>query len=93
MIFSIFILFMLPYILKGLIIRSGMFRPWHAISFWLLVIICFQLGWIGGLPVLSPYLEVSQWYVIFYFIIFLLMFPAGVFIDKLVYHGLYFKKK
>jgi quinol-cytochrome oxidoreductase complex cytochrome b subunit len=93
MIFSLVILFLLPYILKGLIIRSGTFRPWHAISFWILVVTCLQLSWIGGLPVLSPYLELSQWYVILYFLIFIVLFPAGIFIDKLVYHGLIYRKE
>jgi len=77
MVFSLVVLFMLPYILKGLIIRSGTFRPWHAISFWILVVTCLQLSWIGGLPVLSPYLEVSQWYVILYFFNIFFIFSVG----------------
>ena len=82
---SIFILFLIPLILDKLIIKSNTFRPLNAIWFWILVAICLELGWVGGLPVLSPYLEVGKIFVFLYFIIFIIFFPFGIFFDKFVY--------
>jgi ubiquinol-cytochrome c reductase cytochrome b subunit len=84
MILSIFVLIVLPYILKNLIIRNGGFRPLHAVSFWLFVVICIQLSWFGGVAVLSPNLELSQLYVIFYFWLIVFFFPFSNFIDKTI---------
>lgn len=91
MILSIIILFCLPYISKIQIIRSGNFRPIFIILFCILIVVCLQLSWIGGLPVLSPYLEISQLFVFLFFFIFLIGFPFSNFIDKLIYHALIIK--
>jgi ubiquinol-cytochrome c reductase cytochrome b subunit len=85
MVLSIIVLILLPYIMKNSIIRSGSFRPCHKFFFWIFLVICILLSWIGGIPVIEPYLTVGRILSVFYFIIVLVCFPLSIFIDKLVY--------
>ena len=89
---SIIVLILIPYIMKNSIIRSGSFRPLHKLFFWILLVTCILLSWIGGIPVIEPYLTVGRFLSILYFIIILVFFPLGIFIDKLVYNA-YIKSK
>lgn len=75
-------LFILPYLLKGFLIRSSVFKPWHASWFWIFVSTVILLGWIGGLPVMEPYLGFGQKLCLLYFLILLLFFPLGGPIEK-----------
>jgi len=86
-ILSIVVLILIPYIMKHSIIRSGSFRPTHKIIFWLLLVTCILLSWIGGIPVIEPYLTIGRLLSIFYFIIILILLPLGIFIDKIVYNS------
>ena len=85
MIISIIILMVLPYIMKNAIIRSGFFRPAHKIFFWIFFFNCCLLGWIGGIPVMEPYLTVGRLLSFLYFFLILVLFPLAVFIDRTVY--------
>ena len=78
-------LLILPYIMKNSIIRSGSFRPCHKLFFWIFLVVCILLAWIGGIPVIEPYLTVGRVLSIVYFVIILICFPLSIFIDKLVY--------
>ena len=85
MVLSIVVLLVIPYIMKNSIIRSGSFRPCHKLFFWIFVVICILLAWIGGIPVIEPYLTIGRILSILYFINILILFPLGIFIDKLIY--------
>jgi quinol-cytochrome oxidoreductase complex cytochrome b subunit len=85
MVLSIIVLLILPYIMKNSIIRSGSFRPCHKLFFWIFLVICILLAWIGGIPVIEPYLTVGRVLSVLYFVIILICFPLSIFIDKLIY--------
>lgn len=57
---SIVCIFLLPFFCKGFIIRSTSFRPVYGIFVYLFFSVCFFLGWIGSLPVMSPYFEIVK---------------------------------
>jgi len=44
---------------------------------WIFVSNILLLGWIGGLPVMEPYLGFGQFLCILYFFILLFLFPLG----------------
>ena len=92
MVISIVILMFLPYIMKNVIIRSGLFRPAHKIFFWIFVFNCCLLGWIGGIPVMEPYLSVGRFLSFLYFFFLLALFPLAAFIDRTVYDAYNLKK-
>ena len=87
MIISIIILMFLPYILRNAIIRSGAFRPAHKVFFWIFIFNCILLGWIGGIPVMDPYLGVGRFLSFFYFFFILVLFPLAIFIDRAIYNS------
>ena len=93
MVISIIILIFLPYIMKNAIIRSGVFRPAHKIFFWIFVFNCLLLGWIGGIPVMEPYLTVGRILSFLYFFFLLILFPLAIFIDRTVYDAYNLKNK
>lgn len=72
---SIVVLLLLPLYLK-VSIRSLLFRTFSKILFWIFVVDCLVLGWIGGKPIESPYYEIGQFATVFYFSYFLLILPA-----------------
>jgi len=78
-------LLLLPFILKNTFIRSGLFKPFFALTFWFFVLDCLLLGWIGCLPVMSPYLFIGQLLTVLYFFIILVLFPLNNIFDKLLY--------
>jgi len=85
MILSIFILLFIPYIMKNGIIRSGSFRPCHKLFFWIFVVICILLAWIGGLPVIEPYLTIGRVLSVLYFVNIIILFPLAILVDKVIY--------
>jgi ubiquinol-cytochrome c reductase cytochrome b/c1 subunit len=74
----------LPFYNKGLI-RSAMFRPFHAFFIWVFFFVCLLLGWIGGLPVIYPFYEVGQILTFLYFFILLIIFPFLNFFERIIY--------
>jgi|GraSoiStandDraft_30_1057271.scaffolds.fasta_scaffold55807_2 ubiquinol-cytochrome c reductase cytochrome b subunit len=97
MAFSIIVLFLMPYITKNNIIRSGLYKPCYKLFFWFFLFVCILLTWIGGIPVIEPYLTIGRILSVLYFVIVLVLFPLGAFIDKLIYNiyflNYYFNKK
>jgi len=85
MVCSVLVLFYLPRLCSGFLIRSGHFKPWHASWFWIFVGVCFELIWIGSLPVMDPFLGIGLYYALFYFLILLVFFPLSGPIEHLVY--------
>jgi len=80
MLCSILILAAVPFIIKPEV-RSMAFRPLSRYLFWIFVIDCLVLGWIGGKPVQYPYLEIGQVATIMYFCYFLVFYPAIIWIE------------
>jgi ubiquinol-cytochrome c reductase cytochrome b/c1 subunit len=78
-------IFLLPYICKSFIIRTGAFRPFYAVGVWAFFFVCYGLGWIGGLPVVSPFYEIGQLLTFLYYFLLLIIFPICGYVEKIVY--------
>jgi ubiquinol-cytochrome c reductase cytochrome b subunit len=78
---SIAVLFVLPFLLKPLV-RSLAFRPLSRALFWLLVVDCVILTWIGGCPAEYPYVQVGRLATAYYFLHFLVLAPGVIFLEK-----------
>jgi len=84
---ALFILsiFLLPFVSKNAIIRSGSFRPFYIFFAWSLICICFMLGWIGGAHVITPYIDIGHALTNLYFFIFFVCIPVVCYFEKLIY--------
>jgi ubiquinol-cytochrome c reductase cytochrome b/c1 subunit len=89
MLASILTLFIVPVLLKPEI-RSMQFRPFSRYLFWVFVIDCLLLGYIGGKPVQYPYLEIGQVATIFYFFYFFIIYPFVIFMEKWFWSNKYY---
>ena len=77
MLMSILILLALPFLNKSEV-RSSQFRPLHRKLFWLLVIDCVILCWIGGNVPETPYVQIGLSATIFYFGYFCILPVLGM---------------
>ncbi len=71
---SILVLFVLPW-LDTSKVRSMRFRPVARLWFFLLVITCLALGWLGGKPAEGVYVMWAQIFTAYYFGFFLIILP------------------
>ena len=71
---SILILFVLPWLDRSPV-RSASYRPLYKIAFWVFLINCLVLGYIGGMPAEEPYLTISRICATYYFLHFLIIVP------------------
>tara|TARA_R110002126_G_scaffold96295_27_gene225367 strand:- start:1973 stop:3247 length:1275 start_codon:yes stop_codon:yes gene_type:complete len=71
---SILILFFLPW-LDTSKVRSAVYRPWYKLFYWLFVIDCILLGWLGAKPAEGLYTAMAQVGTAFYFAFFLIILP------------------
>jgi quinol-cytochrome oxidoreductase complex cytochrome b subunit len=78
---AIVVLLLLPFINTSEI-RSSAFRPLFRKFFWLFIVDCLILGWIGGQPVEDPYVIIGQIATVYYFFFFLVIIPALGYIEK-----------
>lgn len=78
---AILILLALPYINTSEI-RSTTFRPIYKKLYWIFLANCGILGWIGGNPVESPYIEIGQIATVYYFGFFLVGIPLVGILEK-----------
>jgi len=85
MFFSIVILFFLP-LLNVSNIRSAWFRPLYRPVFWLFVVDCLILGWIGGNTADAPYVQIGQVATAFYFTYFLILIPLIAKLESYIYY-------
>jgi uncharacterized membrane protein len=53
---------------------------------WFFIFVCLLLGWIGSLPVISPFIEIGQLLTFLYFFILLIAFPFIGYIEKHIYY-------
>jgi len=65
-------LFALPFINTSYV-RSSSFRPLHQKLFWLFLVDCLLLGWIGCQPVEAPYVIIGKISLVGLFIYFAIM--------------------
>lgn len=71
---AIGVLFVLPW-LDTHPVRSGRFRPFYRWFFWILVIDCFVLGWVGANPPEGSFLLIGRLATAYYFFHFLVLLP------------------
>ena len=71
---AVFILFLLPWLDKHPV-KSATFRPIYQQFFWLFVLDCFILGWVGLNPPTGHYIYIGRAATIFYFSFFIVILP------------------
>lgn len=71
---AIFILFLVPW-LDTSRVRSTSYRPVYKWFFWLFVLTCIALGYLGAKPAEGGYLIAAQVFTFYYFAHFLLVMP------------------
>jgi len=71
---AILILFFLPW-LDSHKTRSAKYRPMYKMFFWVFLIDCLILGWVGGKPAEGTYVTISRVAAAYYFGFFLLIMP------------------
>jgi ubiquinol-cytochrome c reductase cytochrome b subunit len=80
MIGAILILLLLPILHDST--RSGIFRPYFGILYWFLVADFILLGWVGQMPVETPYIEIGIFATSFYFQYFLFFVPVLAYLEE-----------
>ncbi|NFV81276.1 cytochrome b [Magnetospirillum aberrantis] len=78
---AIIILFFLPW-LDTSKVRSAKFRPWYRQFFWLFLVDCVVLGYVGGKPAEEPLVTIGQIATAYYFAHFLIIMPLLGKIEK-----------
>lgn len=72
---SLLVMLLIPFI-NSSEVRSSAFRPLFKITFWLLILSFFLLGWVGQMPVEYPYTEIGVVCMFYYFSFFLIIIPS-----------------
>jgi len=72
---SILVLLILPWMDRSKV-RSAKFRPIQRGFFWILVIDCIVLGYIGGKPAEGVFVPIGQWATLYYFAHFIVVIPV-----------------
>jgi len=87
---SIFVLFVVPWLDRSPV-RSARFRPVYKWFFWILLLDCFLLGFVGGHPPTAKVFEGVEWLefidlghvgTAWYFIHFLVILPVLGMVEK-----------
>ncbi|WP_010296930.1 cytochrome b N-terminal domain-containing protein [Candidatus Odyssella thessalonicensis] len=71
---AIIVLFVLPFLDKHPV-RSAKFRPYYRIAFWVLLLDCLVLGWVGANPPEGHFVLIGQLATLYYFFHFLVLIP------------------
>ncbi|BBK29940.1 ubiquinol-cytochrome c reductase cytochrome b subunit [Stella humosa] len=71
---AVAVLFVVPW-LDTSRVRSAKFRPIYRQFFWLLVIDCIVLGWVGGNPPEGAFIIIGRVATVYYFLHFLVILP------------------
>jgi len=72
---SILILVFLPW-LDTSTVRSARYRPLYRQFFWVFVIVCIGLGWLGSKPPEGNYVLFARIFTVYYFAFFLVILPV-----------------
>jgi ubiquinol-cytochrome c reductase cytochrome b subunit len=72
---AIAVLFLLPW-LDTSKVRSATFRPLYRQFFWVFVVVCVVLGWLGSQPAEGIYVILSRIFTAYYFLHFLVILPV-----------------
>ncbi|MCP4330928.1 MAG: cytochrome b [Alphaproteobacteria bacterium] len=78
---SILILFALPW-LDTSKVRSARFRPLYKLFFWLLLVDCFVLGWVGANPPEGHFVAIGRISTYWYFFHFIILMPLLGMIER-----------
>jgi ubiquinol-cytochrome c reductase cytochrome b/c1 subunit len=78
---SILILLFLPW-LDTSKVRSARYRPLYRQFFWLFVIVCVGLGWLGSKPPEGNYVLIARIFTAYYFAYFLIILPVLGLVEK-----------
>jgi quinol-cytochrome oxidoreductase complex cytochrome b subunit len=78
---SIVILLFLPWLVTSKV-RSAKYRPLYRQFFWLFVIVCIGLGWLGSKPPEGNYVLFARIFTAYYFAYFLIILPLLGFFEK-----------
>ena len=71
---SVMVLFIVPWLDRSPV-RSARYRPIYKQLFWVLVIDCLVLGWVGGNPPEGMFVIIGQIATLYYFAHFLVLMP------------------
>ena len=72
---TVAVLFLLPWLDKHKV-RSAQFRPFYKQFYWLFLIDCIILGWVGAMPAEGIYVTIARAATIYYFAFFLMIMPV-----------------
>ena len=78
---SILILFLLPW-LDFSKVRSARFRPIFKQFFWIFVVNCLFLGWVGANPPEGFFVDLGRICTAFYFAYFIVIIPLIAYFEK-----------
>ena len=78
---AIAVLFVLPW-LDTSKVRSNKYRPLGKIFFWLFVVVCLGLGYLGAKPAEGAYVTIGRVLTIWYFAHFLIILPVLGLVEK-----------
>ncbi|MEW5421286.1 cytochrome bc complex cytochrome b subunit [Amorphus sp. 3PC139-8] len=78
---AIAVLFILPW-LDTSKVRSGAFRPMFRPFFWVFVLVCIILGWLGSQPAEGVYVILARIGMVYYFAFFLIILPVLGLIER-----------
>jgi len=78
---AIIALFLVPFLQKP-DVRSMEFRLFSKIFFVYFCVVCILLGWCGSQPVNYPYLFLSQFITLLYFLYFFVLAPFIIFLES-----------
>ncbi len=78
---AIIVLFFLPW-LDTSKVRSARYRPTYKVFFWVLVVVCCLLGYVGGKPPEGIYVLLGRILTTYYFAHFLIILPLLGFFEK-----------
>jgi quinol-cytochrome oxidoreductase complex cytochrome b subunit len=71
---SLLVLLFLPWLDRSPV-RSAKFRPWYRVFFWVLVLDCLVLGWVGANPPEGNFIVYGRLATAWYFFHFLILVP------------------
>jgi quinol-cytochrome oxidoreductase complex cytochrome b subunit len=78
---SIVILAFLPW-LDTSKVRSANYRPLYRQFFWIFVVVCIGLGWLGSKPPEGAYVLIARIFTVYYFAYFLVILPILGLVEK-----------